>query len=82
MTEDLGEVLEGDRLVNTPYEIRFMQDTENHVLCSKKLNADDLYNLREAIAEDYYFQVLSQGALPTSSAASGGVVSSYSLSLV
>lgn len=60
VTEDLGEVLEGDRLVNTPYEIRFQKDVENHVLCTKKLNAEDLYNFREAIAEDYYFQVPGQ----------------------
>lgn len=58
VTEDLGEVLEGDRLVNTPYEIKFKQDVDSHVLCSKKLTGNDLYNVRMAISEDYYFQVL------------------------
>lgn len=61
VTEDLGEVLEGDRLVNTPYDIKFRQDVENQVLCTKKLTGNDLYNIRMAIAEDYYFQVCSTG---------------------
>jgi hypothetical protein len=59
VTEDLGEVLEGDRLVNTPYDIRFREDVESQVLCTKKLTGNDLYNVRMAIAEDYYFQVCS-----------------------
>lgn len=59
VTEDLGEVLEGDRLVNTPYDIKFREDVENHVLCTKKLTGNDLFNIRTAIAEDYYFQVRS-----------------------
>jgi hypothetical protein len=57
VTEDLGEVLEGDRLVNTPYEIKFKVDVESQVLCTKKLAGSDLHNVRMAIAEDYYFQV-------------------------
>jgi hypothetical protein len=57
VTEDLGEVLEGDRLVNTPYDIRFKQDVDSQVLCTKKLTGNDLFNIRMAIAEDYYFQV-------------------------
>jgi hypothetical protein len=57
VTEDLGEVLEGDRLVNTPYDIKFKKDVDNHVLCSKKLDAKDLDKLRLAVRRDYYFQV-------------------------
>lgn len=57
VTEDLGEVLEGDRLVNTPYEIKFNKDVESSVLCKKKLTGNDLFNIRMAITEDYYFQV-------------------------
>lgn len=58
VTEDLGEVLEGDRLVNTPYEIKFREDVETQTLCTKKLTGNDLENIRMAIAEDYYFQVI------------------------
>ncbi len=56
-TEGLGEVLEGDRLVNTPYKILFRVDNAFEVLCSQKISAADLDKLRQAVARDYYFQV-------------------------
>ncbi len=55
--EDLGEVLEGDRLVSTPYDIKFREDIAEEELCTKKLDRRDLERLRYAIANDYYFQV-------------------------
>ncbi len=55
--EDLGEVLEGDRLVSTPYDIKFLQDTEYEVLCKKKLSEKEMAKLRKAVMDDYYFQV-------------------------
>eukprot|EP00775_Hariotina_reticulata_P013476 gene13476-13602_t len=64
VTEDLGEVLEGDRLVNTPYDIKFKQDVENHVLCAMKLDAKDLDKLRLAVRRDYYFQMFFDDDLP------------------
>ncbi len=51
----LGEVLEGDRLVNTPYNIRYRDDKENEVLCSKALGQKDLEVFRDAVQKDYYF---------------------------
>jgi Endomembrane protein 70 len=63
-TEGLGEVLEGDRLVNTPYNIPFRVDKYDEVLCSRSLNADDLQKLRNAAAEDYYFQVWPRSKHP------------------
>ena len=57
MLEDLGEVLEGDRLVSTPYEIKFQEDVQDEELCTKQLGAKDLEKLRSAIEDDYYFQV-------------------------
>ena len=57
MLEDLGEVLEGDRLVSTPYAIKFKEDAADAELCRKKLGARDLERLRYAIRNDYYFQV-------------------------
>ena len=56
-TEGLGEVLEGDRLVNTPYSIKFRVDKENEILCSRELTAKDLKKFRKAVKKDYYFQV-------------------------
>ena len=31
--EDLGEVLGGNRLVNTPYDLSFLRDYDNEPLC-------------------------------------------------
>lgn len=55
--EDLGEVLEGDRLVTTPYKIKFRVDIDNKVLCKKKLYQKDLAAFRDAVKRDYYFQM-------------------------
>ena len=61
-TEGLGEVLEGDRLVNTPFSIRFRVDKENEILCSRELTESDLKKFRKAVKKDYYFQVHSAAA--------------------
>ena len=45
-SEDLGEVLEGDRLVGTPYDISFRVDRDNESLCKKTLNSKDLKKIR------------------------------------
>jgi len=55
--EDLGEVLIGDRLVGTPYEVSFRVDHENEKLCSKDLTEKDLVRFRKAVKDDYYFQM-------------------------
>lgn len=49
--------MEGDRLVNTPYSIKFRVDKENEILCSRELTAKDLKKFRKAVKKDYYFQV-------------------------
>ncbi|XRB23606.1 transmembrane 9 superfamily member [Pseudoscourfieldia marina] len=56
-TEDLGEVLEGDRLVNSAYDVSFRVDKESEALCSKTLNEKDLGKFRQAVKDDYYFQM-------------------------
>lgn len=63
--EGLGEVLEGDRLVNTPYSIRFRVDKEAGVLCSIELNEKDLQKFRTAVKNDYYFQARAAAGGPT-----------------
>lgn len=55
--ENLGEVLEGDRLVSTPYDLEFRVDKENKVLCSREMSKKDLRKLRRAIMQEYYFQM-------------------------
>eukprot|EP00897_Mesotaenium_endlicherianum_P009077 jgi/Mesen1/8198/ME000442S07474 len=55
--EDLGEVIEGDRLVTTMYDVSFRVDKENEKLCPKTLTVEDLRKFRKAVKEDYYFQM-------------------------
>lgn len=56
--EDLGEVIEGDRMVTTPYDVKFQVDKSHEKLCpTKQLSVEDLKKFRKAVAEDYYFQV-------------------------
>merc|ERR1719424_877794 len=55
--EDLGEVLEGDRMTSTPYDVPFRVDKENEVLCRKTLSSKELKKFRKAVEEDYYFQM-------------------------
>ena len=55
--EDLGEVLEGDRLMSTPYELPFRVDKEHAWLCDKVLRSEDLAKFRTAVGDDYYFQM-------------------------
>merc|ERR1711871_1149283 len=53
MAETLGEVLGGDRIENSPYEL-FMGKTEYcKVLCTKKLNRADLALFRKRIDQLY-----------------------------
>jgi len=55
--ESLGEVIDGNRLVSTPYELRFREDKDHAKLCEKTMNAKDLASFRKAVKEDYYFQM-------------------------
>ncbi|KAH9316271.1 hypothetical protein KI387_024898, partial [Taxus chinensis] len=55
--EDLGEVLNGDRMVDARYKLNFLENKESELLCSKKLTKKDLEKFREAIKKDYYFQM-------------------------
>lgn len=49
-------MLEGDRLMSTPYELPFRTDKEHAVLCSKTLGPAELTKFRTAVRDDYYFQ--------------------------
>jgi hypothetical protein len=55
--DGIPQVLIGDRLVGTPYDVSFRVDHENERLCSKDLTAKDLKKFRKAVKDDYYFQV-------------------------
>jgi hypothetical protein len=55
--ETLGEVVDGNRLMNTPYDLSFKVDKQHEVLCSKQLTQKEINKLRNAIKKDYYFQM-------------------------
>ena len=55
--EDLGEVLNGDRMVDAQYKLEFNVDRVSEVLCKKKLTPEDVAKFREAVKKSYYFQM-------------------------
>ncbi|KAL8204778.1 hypothetical protein R6Q57_010401 [Mikania cordata] len=55
--ETLGEVINGDRLTNTRYNLNFREDKVGQILCDKKLNIDEITKFKKAINLDYYFQM-------------------------
>lgn len=55
--EDLGQVLEGDRLVHTNYRLPFRMDVVYETLCNKTLPESDIRLFRQAVQQDYYYQV-------------------------
>jgi hypothetical protein len=57
-------VLEGDRLVNSPYELLFATDVSHEELCTKKYGSRELDSLRRAVENDYYFQMFLDDDLP------------------
>ncbi|CAM0872180.1 unnamed protein product [Alopecurus aequalis] len=56
-SEALGEVLNGDRLVDAPYKLDFRVDLDSKAVCSKKLSTEDVIKFRNSVAKDYYFQM-------------------------
>jgi len=52
----LGEVLDGDRMAVSMYEISYKQNIETAVLCKVTLTDRDLNELRNAIEELFYFE--------------------------
>ncbi|XP_023769790.1 transmembrane 9 superfamily member 4 [Lactuca sativa] len=54
---NLGEMLNGDRLVSTPYKLEFLVDKDLEVLCNKTLSKTDVSKFKRAIAKDYYMQL-------------------------
>ncbi|KAK1416282.1 hypothetical protein QVD17_32071 [Tagetes erecta] len=53
----LGEMLNGDRLVSTPYMFEFLVDKDYELLCNKSLTKTDVSKFRNALEKDYYMQL-------------------------
>jgi Endomembrane protein 70 len=56
-SEGFGEVLAGDRTVNSLYTFAFAKDNEQTNLCHKTLTTEEVKKFRTAVAAEYYFQV-------------------------
>ncbi|KAH7307317.1 hypothetical protein KP509_22G054000 [Ceratopteris richardii] len=55
--EALGEVLNGDRLVYASYQLNFGEDKDSEILCKKLLTREEVKSFRDAVKQDYYFQM-------------------------
>lgn len=55
--EALGEVLNGDRLVDAPYRLDFLTDVESKLVCKKSLSKEEVSQFRIAVNKDYYSQM-------------------------
>ncbi len=56
---NLGEVLRGDRIVNTPYVLHVMEDLPCQVLCDTAFSPKDTKEVMYRIAEDYTLHMLA-----------------------
>jgi MFS family permease len=55
---DLGQVLKGDRLANSLYDLRFKDPRNKVVICHHSLDGEQQKAFRNAIDEDYYFELV------------------------
>jgi len=56
--EDLGPLLKGDRPTKTLYDIKYLEAQKFKSLCKKNLAADEVAKFRQAIVDDYYFEMM------------------------
>ena len=54
--QSLGEVLDGDRMAVSLYDITFKETFEQKVLCKLMLSEEDISVLQNAIEDLYYFE--------------------------
>jgi len=51
--ENLGEILEGDLIENSPYDIKMLQNESCKVLCKMALSAEDKAKFQSMVDDDY-----------------------------
>ena len=56
--EDLGPLLKGDRPTKTLYDIKFRESVRYKSLCRKLLADNEVSKFRQAIIDDYYFEMM------------------------
>ncbi|KAM0043464.1 putative nonaspanin (TM9SF) [Helianthus debilis subsp. tardiflorus] len=54
---NLGEMMNGDLLVSTPYKFEFLVDKDYEVLCNKTLSKTDVSKFINAIEKNFYMQL-------------------------
>jgi transmembrane 9 superfamily protein 1 len=52
----LGEVLDGDRMAKSMYQVKFRESQDTVPLCKVTLQEADLEKLKTAIEDLYYFE--------------------------
>jgi len=55
---DLGQILRGDRLANSLYDLRMKEPKNKVVICHHSLDLAQQERFRSAINEDYYFEMV------------------------
>ena len=60
--ENLGEVLRGDRIVNTQYDVKMMNIVGCKLLCEEDVNQDQLKKFDKMIKEEYNVHFLADNA--------------------
>merc|ERR1712176_594046 len=55
--QKLGESIVGDRRESSPYEVSFDDSVEWRLLCKKHLIASDIQKLKDAIHNNYFFEM-------------------------
>jgi len=56
--QDLGETLSGSRKIATPYDLTFLDPVPWRSLCEDYLEPEDLKAFKNAIEDDYFFEML------------------------
>jgi transmembrane 9 superfamily protein 2/4 len=57
--ENLGEILGGEVIQSTPYDVRMMQNKTCEVLCRKTLTDEDKASFKQFIEDDYMVHMVS-----------------------
>eukprot|EP00930_Biecheleria_cincta_P075467 TRINITY_DN6263_c0_g2_i1.p1 TRINITY_DN6263_c0_g2~~TRINITY_DN6263_c0_g2_i1.p1 ORF type:complete len:641 (+),score=107.79 TRINITY_DN6263_c0_g2_i1:119-1924(+) len=56
--ENLGEILEGDRIKNSPYEINMREDMTCKILCKQSFNAEMRKQFKSMIKDEYLVNLI------------------------
>ena len=58
-TLNLGEVLRGDRIVNTAYDVRMDQRIDCKIICEQEITEDQAEQIIQRVNENYFVHLLA-----------------------